>query len=149
MTLDQIELTLPNGFHDAFLCTVSVDYAGLTAQMDLEVWVGSMDTDDYQGREAYRRGRLQFTGLLQFTSEVPNQEFLPEETDSLTNGLSIDLVPAENNTSVPEGNEWADEPLPEGAFQRSFCFTGDANSYLRVAARNVMWTWLSEPRTIY
>ena len=149
MTLDQIEQTLPNGFHDAFLCALSVDYVGRTAEMDMEVWVGSMNTDDYQGREAYRRGRLHFPGLLQFTSEVPNHEFLPEETDSLTNGLSIDMAPAESDSLGREGNEWPDEPLPEGAFQRSFCFTGDANSYLRVAARDAVWTWMSEPRTIY
>jgi hypothetical protein len=149
MTLEQIELALPNGFHDAFLCALSVDYVGRKAEMEIEIWVGSMNTSDYQGREAYRRGRLQFLGLLLFTSEIPNGEFLSDEADDLPNGLSIDISPVAQYPSNHEGKKWPDEPLPEGAFQCAFCFMGDANSYLRIAARDVKWTWLSEPRTIY
>ena len=35
MTFDQVEQALPNGFHDAFLRSMSVDYVERTAQMEL------------------------------------------------------------------------------------------------------------------
>jgi hypothetical protein len=143
MTFDEVETSLPNGFHDAFLRAVSVDYVGRRAEIELEVWVGSMDTENYDQREAYRRGRLQFSGLLLLTADVPNQEFLPAET----NGLRVDVAPAGYDQFAKPG--WPDEPLPESAFLRSFYFTDEANSFLHIAAQDVNWTWLSEPRSIY
>lgn len=142
-TFDQVEQALPNGFHDAFLRSVSVDYVERTAQMELEVWVSSMDTDNRQHREDYRRGRLQFIDLFLFSVEVPDQEFL----SSTTNGLSIDVTPAGYEAFPKQG--WPEEPLPEGAFLRSFCFTNEANSFVYVAAQEAAWMWLTEPRIIY
>ena len=78
MTLEQIEKTLPKGFHDAFLCAVSVDYLRRTAQIDLEVWTGELYAEDRTRRETYRRGRLALSGLLMLVLEAPDQEFLSE-----------------------------------------------------------------------
>lgn len=142
MTLDEVEMSLPQGFHDAFLRAMSVDYVGRTAEIELEVWVGGMDTETDEQREAYRRVRLQFSGLLLLTVDVPDQEYLTPRT----NGLRVDLSPADYE--FPK-HGWPDEPLPEGAFLRSFYFTNECNSYLHIAALDVNWMWLSEPRTIY
>jgi hypothetical protein len=143
MTFDEVEASLPNGFHDAFLLKLSIDYVERRAVMELEVWMGRMGTDDYSQREAYRRGRLLLSGLLLATADVPNREFLPEEA----NGLPVDVAPAGYDRFTKHG--WPDEPLPEGAFLRSFYFTDDADSYLHIAALDVNWIWISEPRTIY
>ena len=143
MTFAELETLLPNGFHDAFLCALSADYVNRTAEMELEIWVGDLNADDRKVREAYRCGRLHFSGLLLFSADVPSGEWLEAEP----NGVGIDLTRAGYNVTLPQGSP--DEPLPEGAFFRSFYFTQDANSFLRVAAHGVNWTWLSEPRTIY
>ena len=143
MTFDELQALLPNGFHDAFLRALSIDYVGRRAQMELEVLVGRPDGKDYHEREAYRRGRLEFSGLLLVSADVPNQEFLAEAI----NGLRVDVAPTGDGQFVKHG--WPDEPLPEGAFLRSFYFTDEANSFLHIAAQDVNWTWLSEPRTIY
>jgi hypothetical protein len=143
MTFEEVEASLPNGFHDAFLRSIFVDYVERRARMEMEVWVAGMNTDSRDQREAYRRGRLQFSGVLLFSAEVPNQEFLPEGT----NGLRVDVAPAGYDQFAKHG--WSDEPLPEGAFLRSFYFTDEADSFMHIAAQDASWTWLSEPRTIY
>jgi hypothetical protein len=86
---------------------------------------------------------LQFSRLFLVSVDVPNQEFFTE----VTNGLGVNVAPKGRDSFAEHG--WPNEPLPEGAFLRSFYFTDEANSFLHIAAQDVNWTWLSEPRTIY
>ncbi len=52
MTLDELNNTLPNGFHDAQVYSIELDYRAGIAKLHLSLWVGSMD-DPQPEREAY------------------------------------------------------------------------------------------------
>src|SRR5256885_8257389 len=55
MTLEDVERALPNGFHDAFLQTLTVDYVARRATLSLRVWIGDADAPTNADREAYRQ----------------------------------------------------------------------------------------------
>ena len=42
MTLEELSATLPNGFHDSYVSTLTVDYVHRKAILDVQVWIGSM-----------------------------------------------------------------------------------------------------------
>jgi hypothetical protein len=54
----------PNGLHDAFLRTLTIDYASRRATLSLQVWVGDPNADAEVEREAYRPLTLTISGLL-------------------------------------------------------------------------------------
>jgi hypothetical protein len=39
MTLEEIDLSLPNGFHDSTILGVRLDYVQRTVEIDMEIWV--------------------------------------------------------------------------------------------------------------
>ena len=71
MTLETIAAELPNGFHDARLRTLSIDYVSRRATLDLRVWVGDSDAPVEAEREAYRPITLSISGLLWCAVEPP------------------------------------------------------------------------------
>ena len=50
MTLNEVAETLPNGFHDAELRRIELDYDLRSCRIQVDVWVGDMD--DTSRREA-------------------------------------------------------------------------------------------------
>lgn len=52
MTLEDIAAELPNGFHDAFLRRLTLDYADRRATLALNVWVGDVAAMTAAEREA-------------------------------------------------------------------------------------------------
>jgi hypothetical protein len=141
MTFDEIEAQLPNGFHDAFLRGIAVDYLQRRAVFDLEVWIAGPDWTIRAEREAYRRVSLTLTGLLLCSLDVPDKVY--QEESGI--GLRIDRGPAPST----EESVWPGDPLPEGAFRASLIFTGEWSTSLRFAATDAEWEWTSEARTIY
>jgi hypothetical protein len=120
-----------------------VDYIARTAELELEVWVAEAVTNNREENEAYRRGCLRLCGLLFFNVDVPNEEALPEAP----HGLQIEAATADESYFIKP--MWPTEPLPDGAFRRSFVFTNEWNSGVHFAAEQAKWTWLSDARTIY
>lgn len=72
MTFQQVAATLPNGFHDAELEHLQMDYVHRKLQFDLLVWVG--DLEDTERREVYRPARLTVddVGFLVIEPPDPN-----------------------------------------------------------------------------
>ncbi len=56
MTIDEVICGMPNGFHDAHLLNISVDYRERTLQIDLNWWTGE-ESEIKEVREAYRSER--------------------------------------------------------------------------------------------
>ena len=71
MTLEDVERALPNGFHDAFLQTLTVDYVARRATLSLRVWIGDADAPTGADQEAYRQVVLTISGLLWWIVEPP------------------------------------------------------------------------------
>ena len=126
MNWAELEQLLPNGFHDARLDGIAIDYRRRTAVFVLELWAVEEWPEQLPAvvPELYRRGRLTFTGLLACTVDVPNGEYqVPDACE-----LWIDV--ATITEILPEHSSWPNEPLPEGAFVRSFYFMNDAASFI-------------------
>jgi hypothetical protein len=142
MTVHEIAASLSNGFHDAFLKRIGVDYIRQTACLHFEVCVGEPTGADQEAREAYRAGVLTLSGLLWCSVDAPDQEHLIETA----NGHGIGLVPEANTLDY---GTWPKEPFPPGACLACFGFSQEWSSFISVAARDATWEWASDPRLIY
>lgn len=72
MTPDAIIAQLPNGFHDAVLQELGVDFAKAEARLKFEFLVGMPDAETEEEREAMRPGVLWLMGVTSTTIEPPS-----------------------------------------------------------------------------
>ncbi len=144
MNWDELEQLLPNGFHDARLDEISINYRARTAVFELELWAVT-ERPEHRPAEVpnlYRRGKVTFLGLLACTMDVPNGEYqVPDACE-----LWVDVAPM--SYAISEFPSWPKEPLPEGAFSRAFYFLNDAASYVHIAAQDIDFEWLSATRLL-
>ena len=134
MTLDELALSLPNGFHDAELEVVTIDCTKREARLTLDVWIG--DDDE---REAYRRAELTLTGLLYWVSEPAASG----DPYGVPGAVTIDVGPLEqlHSANCPKLPQ-----TPASAFS-NWVFVNDWNAFIYVAAENSSLKWIGE-RTI-
>lgn len=144
MTWTELEQLLPNGFHDARLDEIQIDYRRRIGVFEMELWAVTVWPENTSAiiPELYRRGKLTFTGLLACTVDVPNGEYQSPESCELW----VNVWPVEPPCPVPLS--WPGEPLPEGAFRRTFYFQNDAASFVHVAAQDVDFEWLTDVRLL-
>lgn len=138
MTLEELEGTLPNGLHDAEVRRISVDYVERLLMIDLEVWVGDMD-DPPERREAYKKGRLEVSGLQFFVLESPDAHY-PYRTPSR---LTIDGCDVRENL-----NSDLMASLPPEAFFRSL-WVNEWNRFIHIAAKDAKIVWLDDGAVNY
>jgi hypothetical protein len=132
-SLREIDDSLPNGFHDALLNGMMIDFASNRAELDLRLCVGDPDAATEDEREAYRSAKLFLYGLVYFVIDAPAFG----HTHSETKELRIDGGEATEDSSAqkPRGN------LPADAFAYWF-FVQEWNSFIHVAARGVNLQWM-------
>jgi hypothetical protein len=135
--LVDIENSLPNGFHDAFLESVDVDYMSKRALIKLRLCIGDPDASTEKEREAYRGANLELLDVVYLVIEGPD----PRSKYAETKGLWIDggEVKSDSAPAMPIPVE----QLPSGAFAYWF-FVRDWNSFIHVAARDAKLQWSSE-----
>ncbi len=136
MTLEELENTPPNGLHDAEVTRISVDYQQRSLELDVDVWVGDMG-DAPEKREAYKRARIDISGLLFLVMEPPDPKY-PFKTGEFT----IDGC----NLSKNLDSKLLDS-IPTDAFFRSL-WVNDWNAFIHIAAREAQLVWSDGP-TIY
>jgi hypothetical protein len=132
MTLEELENTLPNGLHDAEVKRIVVDYTERSVVLDVDVWVGDM-RDAPARREAYRRGRIEISGLLFLVMEPPDKNYPFKEGDLRIDGC--DLRKNLDKTLL--------ESLPNEAFFRSL-WVSEWNAFIHIAAGHAQVNWNSE-----
>lgn len=121
MTLEEIDQSLPNGFHDSTITAVRLNYAQRTAEMDMELLMSGPDDED---TEKYRPATLSLTELIYFVIEPPGVPNTSHAEPSLVDGGSSELD--QFAYRLPK-------PLPAGAFTYWF-FVNDWNAFIHVAA---------------
>lgn len=135
MTLQEIETTLPNGFHDSKLRNSVIDYEQGIALLEVSVSVGEPDSEN---PEEYRDARVHISGLLFLCIEAPNTS----SVSSLKEGLW--LADGHDTRSTPQAlaslNPDVLRNIPQDVFVYSF-FVNDWNAYMHVAARDAELTW--------
>jgi hypothetical protein len=129
MTLEEIENTLPNGFHDARINKINLDYAKRVATFYLEIWVADSEEET---RENYRAAKLTLSGLLFCVIEAPDPKYPYHEEKALWVDAGSSKLGDLSLTQLPE-------PLPSGAFTHWF-FVNDWNAFIHVAATDAQIT---------
>lgn len=130
MTLEEVENSLPSGFHDARLHRLEIDWT--SAQAAFELWVDVTDTDDTQ--EYVQRARVEISGLGFISFEAPQS--VNEATSA--KGLWID---AEALSVAPDGYP----PIPSGYFLHRI-YVNNWNRFLFVCGQEATLIWLEATR---
>lgn len=136
MTFEEILADLPNGLHDARLESLKVDYSRGRLEMDLDVWVGDLSAPPGEEREAMRRGRLTFTGLVGCIIEPPEGYEASADSPSIDAGI----LPG---AQVKPPFQLSD--LPAGVMACWF-FIDPTNSFIYVVARDAQIQWTGPRR---
>jgi len=132
MTLDEIDSGLPNGFHDAEVSKLAVDFLQKTMTLDLDLWIGSMSMPLNAGRETYRTAKLELRNLAYFAVEPPD----PKYPYAKPGAIKIDLCEVEDGSSLPA--------IQLGMFASRF-FVNEWNAFIIVSALEAVLTWTDEP----
>ena len=135
-SLNQIDEQIPNGFHDAILQTVTLDFVSKTARLKLQMSVGEPEAESEEAREGYRGAVLTLEGLVYFVIDTPDLE--REKEFRTTRGVSIDAGDAMNRDSPRAPGPCG--AVPEGAFAYWF-FVHEWNCFTHVAARHASLEW--------
>jgi len=134
-TLDDLSANLPNGFHDAKLKRLLIDYAKREARFIADIWVGDISTEQ---REAYRLAEITLSGLLFWVSEPP----ATNQASDTAGGERIDIGSLSELKEKPSLNL----PLvPDSAFV-NWVFITEWNAFFYVAAQDAALKWLNESR---
>jgi len=137
VTLEELEKTLPNGLHDGEVQRIAVDYQQRKLTLEVAVWVGDMG-DPPERREAYRRGRVEISGLLFLAMEPPDPTYPFQTSD-----LRIDGCDMSKNINPELINS-----LPPDAFFRSL-WVEEWNAFIHIAARAAEITWVKDEAVTY
>jgi hypothetical protein len=100
VTLEELEDNLPNGFHDAEVFSLELDYALAVAKFHLNLLVGWPD-DRESERQAYQEATLLVTGLCFCSIDAPSPTypFLPDGKPICVSG---DAAKPDHLPSLPD-----------------------------------------------
>jgi hypothetical protein len=100
MTLDELDHALPNGFHDADILSLELDYVAATAKLHLSLLVGWPEDPDPE-RQAYQEAMLIIAGLCFCSIEPPSPAY-PFLPDGKPINVSGDPAEPADFPSLPE-----------------------------------------------
>ncbi|MGV7220296.1 MAG: hypothetical protein ACQ9MH_02075 [Nitrospinales bacterium] len=136
MNLKKIECELLNGFHDAYLKNIQVDYCNRKVILDLDISIGDPDANDKESREKYRLGQIIITNFLYCVIEPPDSNYSFQESKPLW----IDGGHIEEILPPPLPSGLLPKSLPDDAFVYWF-FVRDWNSYIYIAGIDARLIW--------
>jgi hypothetical protein len=140
MTFAELDNSLSNGFHDAALKSVTVDYERRTVSMKLSLKVGNPD-GPREKRDDCRDAQVEINGMILWIVDPPD----PNEEFKAAGELWI--ADSYETGSIPQFTKHLSGVLtavPADAFVHSF-LVNDWNSYIHVAGRDCSIGWLNEP----
>ena len=133
MTIEELERTLPNGFHDAEISTIRLDYVKRIVSMELTIWMDDLQVSP-EFKELYRDAVLEFEGMQSVILDPPD----PSYTFARAEPLSVDLDERAPDPPIP-----AFAKLAQGSFVARF-YVRDWNSWISIAATSANLRWTSE-----
>ncbi len=141
MTLHELAMTLPNGFHDAEVSDFTIDYLRRELRLMMRVWIEMEGTPE---DETYRTAMLTLSGLLACVIEPPNCDRTEWalKPAGVAHPIRIDTFALDMMKRPP-----AFEPpdaRAEGAFTDGI-YVFDWNSYIFVTAMAASLDWLAAP----
>jgi hypothetical protein len=134
-TLQQIENSLPNGFHDALVRSCHLDFVARTASLELDVCMGDAESADSDERDSYARATLLLDGLAFCEVQAPDPTYPFQQPAP----LRVDL-------SEPDPAHPVIKSLPNDIFAGRF-FVTSWNSFIYLAARHATLEWAPNQTT--
>jgi len=132
MTLDELDRRFPNGFDDAEISNLTLDYKNRTATLRLNL---RGNLPESPNRDEYRGGVLALHGFYYFSIEPPDVDHLSDPKGSK---ITVDGLP-EDPINFPLFS-CLKPKLPAGAFSCRF-YVHDWNSFIHVAAVEAQFSW--------
>ena len=129
-TLEEIAAQLPNGFHDAMVRSCTLDFVARTAEFEVSIWTGNLDSNQESQRERYRPARLIVTGLAFCQIEAPD----PRYPFADPGPISVDLC-------EPQASHPVMTRLPSAVFSGRF-FVSTWNSFIHLAGESATLDWI-------
>jgi len=127
MSIEQIEIALPNGLHDAIMRRHVVDYENRALEIFVDIWVGDLASDVEQDRERYEAGVLRFEGVAYFVIEPPAESKVLFEPFSFSAGdPAVEKI--KSASILP--------PAPAGTFC-TYLFVNKLNAFMYICASSV------------
>ena len=133
MTFEEVEKTLPNGFHDAKIVQITLDYPAGTLLMTMQILVGVGQATEY-GPAELRANGLYFCFI---DPPDPTYPFKP-------NGKGLRVCGDQEPRESPVIGDLLHE-LPEGVSVYRF-YADRWNSFIHVAATDIQISWDKNPR---
>lgn len=132
MTFEELDRKLPNGFHDSKIRKISVDFAGGSILIGMDLLVGLPRTPSPEG---YRAGTLRVASPYLFFIEPPDPQyrFIPNGSPLNVDGDSVKV--GQN----PEVDRLL-PVLPANASVYRF-FLEEWNSFLYLAGGDAAFSW--------
>lgn len=142
MTLAELERTLPNGFHDAILYGLSVDYKDQEITLDIELSFAA--PDDPPELPGYRRAKIRISGVKIFAIDPPDSrpQYGTLSGDELP--MSGFVTASDEHWSSRIGSQLIEAAGPDAPFY-SF-FVSRWNSCIHIAATDATCTWQDVPQ---
>jgi hypothetical protein len=110
MTLEEIEQSLPNGFHDARITDITLDYPKRECKFGLEILFSEPHEKDL---ETYRAATLTLSRFLYCVIEAPDENYPFADEKTLWIDAGSDKLNHLSSTQLPGR-------LPKGAFSYWF-----------------------------
>ena len=128
MTLEQLDASLPNGFHDARFRSLVIDYGRMSVAIAASILVGS--PDEAPGLRSRMREAVVVIDGLEFVSIEP-----PKTTRDYKPGrpLWVELLDRKSSQGLRM-------KIPDDCFVGEF-FVRDWNSTIQVVGRSAHLTW--------
>jgi hypothetical protein len=133
MTFEELDSQYPNGFCDARITGIDIDYAKRTATVHLSL---RRNMPESQDRDLYSRAVLTTRNFYYVSVEPPDSDhlFYPSNGNITVDGFTED---AEQFSLVKK----LEGTLPVGAFVCRL-FVHDWNSFIRIAAPEAELEWV-------
>lgn len=137
MTLEELDQTLPNGFHDMEIRSIELDYTAGIAKLSVRLLIGWPEDPEPQCQE-YQDAVLTMSGMCFCSIDPPDPKypFLPDGGLLLSTG---DPAKPDHLPSLVE----LSSSFPEGVWCYRF-FVDDWNAFIHVAARDAQVTWIGQ-----
>ena len=132
MTFEELDRRFPNGFSDAEITFIAVDYGERAATLHLNLRGNPPESAD---RDVYSRAVLRATGIYYVSIDPPDpgQLFYPRREK-----ITVDGLP-EDPQDFPLFNHLVPK-LSVGSFCCRF-FVHDWNSFIHIAAADAEFSW--------
>jgi hypothetical protein len=132
MTFEELDQRFPNGFDNAEISSVTIDYQNRAAKLQLNLRGNSPDSPD---RDVYQRAVLEVSRFYYLSIDPPDAAHLAYREKK----IQVDGLP-EDPRKFPL-IESVKPTLPAGAFCCRF-YVHDWNSFMHLAAEDAQFSWI-------